>query len=1858
MTHRDKRPLETSSIRAVALVALVVLSVFTVGVSPVTAGTTDHAGDTIETSSTPGDGVVSSDWPTDGHDPTQAGSNQNSSGPRTSPDARWIYEFSNDDSSVPTVVSDGLAFIAGYGTLRAVDSKTGEAVWNVTTPDNYDDISAADGVVLTTESGYSGEIRAYHATNGTEIWNVTSAGADASVVLDGALYVTLGDYLYAFDLRTGTQLWYDRTDDDVSIGLAAAGDTIYATGYVNDRDYAVYALNVSSNASATERWRFEMEGPVSMPPVVVDGAVYVGAGSEPRDQTSGVYDPKFYRLNATDGHVEWVFDVNTRPHGVAVADGFVYLASGNTIHGLDGATGEREWIHRLAGSLDYGLDYTRIDSLPPAVANGTVYATNDRGHLVALDGTDGTELWSYRLEGEPTRPAVADDSVYVHVTDTEDYDDLTRVYALEEPPIRFSGFSLSKTAVAPGEQFTADVTIENVDDETRTYNLSLLADPPLPVDRLALDRSNGTLGSGQSATLTFSGQLDTAGSWNVSVERLLETDAAVDPVPIEVVHATRDDGWPQTDFDGARTKHNPDTLGPKQHLQEIWNLSNFDSYLEPVIANGSVYAVHDRNANGEYADLVKAYDEATGAFRWGFNVSTRDRRLAGSPVLYNDTVYLYATPSNYDNTGPRVVDASVFALDARNGSVEWTYDTTLNYSSLSNDQEPVVANGTVYVAGGRVDETDDVNASVLAIDAASGSTKWRYDVNEAGTDETFRSVSVDNGTVVATLSDRGRSDTPDYDGLVAIDAAAGTHMWSSSGLTLDMVEPPVVRDGLVYVVNETKNGAGESAETLFALNVSDGGVNWEFVPYDVSSVADDWRVYSPAVTDDAVYVRQMMLDTYPFRTELYRLDPATGAITWNRSVPAFLDVMAVDGLIYVGDSAGSRNDGYRTFIYDAATGERYGRTTAAGRALGSVKAVANGTMILFADSTRGYDFRVVREGGIIEYTDLSVDSHVVGVDQNVTVTATATNIGSHAREYDVNLQPSPQGGYNEYYYIRNGVNQEGLLQPGRSTTVTWEVELRVRGDFVFTLRPVSDGTSMGRHMYDRAGSATVHAGDADDGQVFDLGNPRDLAPDTHTWPKTSYDAGNTGNASGNSAPTAVVSDPVNWSVNHSSEWTSGPTLANDTVFVGGSTDSGAEAVFAYDAADGSLRWQYATSNDVEVPPVYAGGYLYVIESYGRVYQLNATTGERLWTFTAGDDSGLTVVDGVVYVAGETASEDRLYALNATTREILWTYSKVDTGYGMTTPAVENGTVYLTHDGQGTYAVDASMGVEEWSRPIAGSGSRLHSPVVAGGVVYVDDATYSSTNANVYALDATDGTTIWSTPANVDGYTGSSPALADDTLYFTADGAVRAVNASNGNDRWSTTVCAGTEHAPVYAGGTVFIPLDDSTIRAYNASTGDLVWRYDAYYGESFAPAVVDGILYSAGLEYDVSGDPYPLLALTGGQTGQESPVFRYSGFGVSSTNVSTGEQLTVSATVENTGSSSCSYTAAFQVDGSLDDTATATVSGEYTDTVSFTHTFGTVGTHNVTIADLPPVDITVTGSEPDIDVSPSARDFGNVTVGNDTDRYVSVSNVGTETLYVFDTSITGPDPTGFTVLSVSQTTIHPGDTATVRIRYEPVASGSSTATFEIGTNDPDEATATATLTGTGVGSPEVDVFPESVSFGDVNVGANVTTIVTVSNLGDSDLWFDGAQLTGSDAAVYHLIGGSGTTTIAAGDAHNVTVRFEPTTTGPTSATLELSTDDADESTVSVALSGNGTDPAPTPTPTATNTPTETAPTQPTETTSTQPTTTPTRTVQPTDSPSPSDAPRSTTDADTPGFGIIVAIIGILTAALLAARRER
>jgi photosystem II stability/assembly factor-like uncharacterized protein len=103
---------------------------------------------------------------------------------------------------------------------------------------------------------------------------------------------------------------------------------------------------------------------------------------------------------------------------------------------------------------------------------------------------------------------------------------------------------------------------------------------------------------------------------------------------------------------------------------------------------------------------------------------------------------------------------------------------------------------------------------------------------------------------------------------------------------------------------------------------------------------------------------------------------------------------------------------------------------------------------------------------------------------------------------------------------------------------------------------------------------------------------------------------------------------------------------------------------------------------------------------------------------------------------------------------------------------------------------------------------------------------------------------------------------------------------------------------------------------------------------------------------------------------------------------------------------------------------------------------------------------------PDIDISPTEFNYGNVLVGNQVQHFFTFSNTGDETITV--TNITFSDP-AFSI-EYTQFTIDPNTQGQLPVKFKPTEIKYYEATMKVYSNDPDENPFEVVLAGTGINS--------------------------------------------------------------------------------------------------------------------------------------------------------------------------------------------
>ena len=162
-----------------------------------------------------------------------------------------------------------------------------------------------------------------------------------------------------------------------------------------------------------------------------------------------------------------------------------------------------------------------------------------------------------------------------------------------------------------------------------------------------------------------------------------------------------------------------------------------------------------------------------------------------------------------------------------------------------------------------------------------------------------------------------------------------------------------------------------------------------------------------------------------------------------------------------------------------------------------------------------------------------------------------------------------------------------------------------------------------------------------------------------------------------------------------------------------------------------------------------------------------------------------------------------------------------------------------------------------------------------------------------------------------------------------------------------------------------------------------------------------------------------------------------------------------------------------------------------------------------------PAELAVEAGPPEIAVEPQALDFGEVLVGNVGVQTFTIFNEGGGPLQV--SNITTDNPV-FMPSVTSDVVIDFGESLDVSVIFTPTEVGPVTGTLTVESNDDDEPSVEVTLEGEGVPPPVIAASPDSLSE-TLEVNETATDILTVSNEGESTLFFEAVFELGPDSTL-------------------------------------------------------------------------------------------------------------------------------------------
>jgi len=322
----------------------------------------------------------------------------------------------------PPIVAGGRVYaMDAAATVSAHDASSGAQVWSVDlTPESENAVdgfggglAAADGRVYVS-SGF-GVLTALDAASGAQVWTgaLRAPSRAAPSIAGGRIFaVTRENRLFAFDATTGEAGWNRQGLEQTAGILGGAGPA--ATDRIVVAPYSSGELVAYRTGSGRALWEEDLTGirgsggiaalnDVAGDPVIADGVVYAASQSG-----------RLAAIGLRDGDRLWTRNIggSQAPY---VAGNAVFFVDGNgDLHALDRESGDTVWRVALGAYEDPEDREGVIVWAGPVAAGNRLLLTSSTGRLVAIDPTSGRIMAEAPLpDGASVPPVVANGTIYV-----------------------------------------------------------------------------------------------------------------------------------------------------------------------------------------------------------------------------------------------------------------------------------------------------------------------------------------------------------------------------------------------------------------------------------------------------------------------------------------------------------------------------------------------------------------------------------------------------------------------------------------------------------------------------------------------------------------------------------------------------------------------------------------------------------------------------------------------------------------------------------------------------------------------------------------------------------------------------------------------------------------------------------------------------------------------------------------------------------------------------------------------------------------------------------------------------------------------------------------------------------------------------------------------------------------------------------------------------------------------------------------------------------------------------------------------------------------------------------------------------
>ena len=320
------------------------------------------------------------------------------------------------------VIADGMMFVADTGAMiHAFDAQTGARRWQhqIVVSGDLEDATFGGGVSYDGGRVYAtngvGDVVALDANNGTEIWRVKPSGplrGSPTIAFNSVFVMTQDNQIYALSAADGSVLWQDAAASGQSgvfgVAAPAAGQGTVVAGY-SSGELVAYRYENGRNlwSDALSRTSISTQvgalTDVDADPIIDGGRVYaLGQGGR----------MAAYELNT--GQRIWELTLAGISTPTVVGEWVFTLTDDARLLAIQRNTGRVRWITQLEQWRKPKDREGPIFWTGPVLANNRLWIASSRGHVQSVDVMTGVATEFTELDKPVSLPpVVANNTLYI-----------------------------------------------------------------------------------------------------------------------------------------------------------------------------------------------------------------------------------------------------------------------------------------------------------------------------------------------------------------------------------------------------------------------------------------------------------------------------------------------------------------------------------------------------------------------------------------------------------------------------------------------------------------------------------------------------------------------------------------------------------------------------------------------------------------------------------------------------------------------------------------------------------------------------------------------------------------------------------------------------------------------------------------------------------------------------------------------------------------------------------------------------------------------------------------------------------------------------------------------------------------------------------------------------------------------------------------------------------------------------------------------------------------------------------------------------------------------------------------------------